>query len=138
MSRSTNLDPADTDTDYDIYVKDLVSGELTLASVSDAGVDGNNRSEAPSLSGDKPRSFQSEATNLHAKDTDNGSDVYVKNLVNGHLRLASTSDAGVKGNAASLIPELAVDGTNRVRVPNRGHQPGPRRQRRRDQGLGHR
>ncbi len=47
-----NLDPADTDSIYDIYVKDLATGNITLASTSDTGVKGNGDSYFIVLSAD--------------------------------------------------------------------------------------
>ncbi len=112
-SFASNLDPVDTDTSSDVYVKDLVTGDITLASTSDAGVKANNDvSQAPSLSADGTKvAFSSQATNLDPVDTDTSSDVYVKDLVTGDIALASTSDAGVKANGQSLEPFLSVDGT---------------------------
>src|SRR5437773_2464689 len=52
FSQATDLDPADADTEWDVYVKNLSTGELTLASTSDGGVKGNGSSFAPSLSAD--------------------------------------------------------------------------------------
>ena len=44
-SSATNLDPADTDSVVvDVYVKDLTTGDITLASTSDTGVKGNGDS----------------------------------------------------------------------------------------------
>lgn len=51
-SGATNLDRADTDALYDIYVKDLVSGDITLASTTDAGTTGNKGSYRPTITGD--------------------------------------------------------------------------------------
>ena len=70
QSIATNLDPADTDADYDVYVKDLTTGDLTLASTSDAGVKGNSSSFAASLSAVGTKvAFLSVATNLDPADT---------------------------------------------------------------------
>ena len=111
-SSATNLDPADTDGVLDVYVKDLTTGDLTLASTSDAGVKGNGSSFKPALSADGTKvAFYSAATNLDPADTDGLGDVYVKDLVTGDLTLASTSDAGVKGNGDSFEPSLSADGT---------------------------
>jgi Ca2+-binding RTX toxin-like protein len=81
-SFASNLDPADKDSIQDIYVKDLVSGDLTLASTSSAGVKANgDGSTTPHLSADGTEVvFDSEATNLDLADTDTFSDVYVKDL----------------------------------------------------------
>jgi Tol biopolymer transport system component len=116
LSRATNLDPADTDTGYDVYVKDLGTGDLMLASTSDTGVKGNNSATNPplsSLSADgRVVAFHSSATNLDAGDLSNENDVYVKNLDTGDLTLASTSDTGVKGNGGSGDPSVSDDGTH--------------------------
>jgi hypothetical protein len=110
-SQATNLDPADTDTIYDAYVKDLSTGNITLVSTSDTGVKGNGHTSSPSLSDDGTKvAFISEATNLDPADTDTFDDVYVKDLSTGNITLASTSDTGVKGNGHSL-GSLSADGT---------------------------
>jgi uncharacterized repeat protein (TIGR01451 family) len=114
QSSATNLDPADTDSLYDVYVKDLVTGDITLASTSDSGVKGNNNSTSfnLSLSADGARvAFYSDASNLDAADSDAISDIYVKDLTTGDLILASTSIAGVKGNSYSIFVVLSPDGT---------------------------
>jgi uncharacterized repeat protein (TIGR01451 family) len=111
-SFSTNLDPADGDRRLDVYVKDLATGDLVLASTSDGGVKGNAHSGNPALSADGTRvAFYSSATNLDPADTDTLSDIYVKDLVTGDLALASTSDAGIKGNGTGGLPFLSADGT---------------------------
>jgi Tol biopolymer transport system component len=117
VSNATNLDPADTDSHYDVYVRDLTTGALTLASIDDTGVKGNQDSgdpyglTRPSLSADGTRvAFDSFATNLDPRDGDTHSDVYVKNLVTGKLKLASINDAGTKANRAAGSPSLSGDG----------------------------
>jgi uncharacterized repeat protein (TIGR01451 family) len=108
---SNNLDPADGDLLPDIFVKDLVTGDIVLASTSDAGVKGNNESLLPAISGDGGRvAFTSKARNLDPADTDTTEDIYVKDLVTGDIVLASTSDAGLKGNGSSIEATLSADG----------------------------
>ena len=110
-SNATNLDPADTDSFVDIYVKDLITGDLTLASTSDSGVKGNNHSFNPSPSPDGTVvAFHSSATNLDPADADGILDVYVKSLTTGELTLASTSEGGDKGDGDSYVPTLSTDG----------------------------
>jgi Tol biopolymer transport system component len=46
VSAGSNLDPADTDSTYDVYLKDLTDGTLTLVSQTDAGVKGTQGSQA--------------------------------------------------------------------------------------------
>ena len=111
-SSATNLDPLDSDTLLDVYVKDLASGDLVLASTSATGVKGNGTSSGPMLSGDGTMVvFTSGATNLDPADTDSDADVYVRNLLTGDLILASTSDTGEKSNDFSTATSIAADGT---------------------------
>jgi uncharacterized repeat protein (TIGR01451 family) len=111
-SRATNLEPnADTDTINDIYVKDLATGEVKLASTSDAGIKGDNSSVEPAISADGTRvAFRSFAANLDPADTDSVSDIYAKDLTTGDTILASASDLGSKGNAGSFRPAISGDG----------------------------
>ena len=98
-------------------------GELTLASTSDAGVKGNGESIEVSVSADGTKvAFVSSATNLDPADTDSSKDVYVKDLTTGDLALASTSDAGVKGNDESSLAS-ALGRWDEGRVHLLGHQP---------------
>lgn len=111
-SEATNLDPADSDMIRDIYVKDLVSGDIILASTSDTGVKGNGESRNATLSADGTTvAFESKATNLDPADTDVRWDVYVKDVTGGDIALASTSDIGIKGNDDSAEPSLSADGS---------------------------
>jgi Tol biopolymer transport system component len=112
VSTATNLDPADIDTGMDVYVKDLVSGNLTLVSTTFSGAKGTDNSLFPSVSGDGTKvGFASFAINLDPADTDNVMDVYVKDLVTGNLTLVSTTSSGVKGNGSSDRPSLSADGS---------------------------
>ncbi len=80
-SIAINLDPADSDSSVDVYVKDLVTGDIVLASASDSGVAGNSFSDRPFLSADGGTvAFGSQWTNLSPADTDTLSDIYVKDL----------------------------------------------------------
>jgi hypothetical protein len=110
-SDATNLDPADTDDKADIYVKNVSTGVLTLASVTAAGVKGNGNSGTPTLSANGNRvAFASLALNLSPLDPDAVKDVYMKNVMTGELKLVSTSDTGVKGNGDSFDPHISGDG----------------------------
>ena len=122
-SSANNLDPADGDSEFDVYVKDLITGDLTLVSTSTAGTKGNDDSFfSDSSAAEDPHvepfsrdgtavAFMSNATNLDSDDTDSTLDIYVKDLASGVLTLASTSDAGVKANGANESPSLTFDGT---------------------------
>jgi Tol biopolymer transport system component len=111
-SFATNLDPADTDAFADVYVKDLVTGQITLASTADDGTKGDGNSFRSSLSADGSLvAFESTATNLDPADNDVARDVYVKDLVTGNITVVSTTGEGIKGNLDSFRASLAADGT---------------------------
>lgn len=110
-SAATYLDPADTDELTDVYVKDLQTGQLFLASTSGSGVKGDGASQSPALSGDGATvAFTSGATELDPADRNRLVDVYAVDLCSGELRVVSTSDDGVIGNAGSGNPALSTDG----------------------------
>ena len=110
-SSSTNLSPTDTDSINDIFVKDLHSGEITLASVGSSGAKANGSSFHASISGNGQFvTFSSSATNLVGGDTDGQADVYVRDLINGTTRLVNTTTAGIKGNAVAYDPTISDDG----------------------------
>ncbi len=97
------------DFDYDIYVKDLVSGELTLVSSSDSGVNGNGESRHPAISADGTKvAFESSANDLDPADNDSFFDVFVKDLITGDLTLVSRSTTGTKGNDHSYFSASAA------------------------------
>ncbi|MGH8901929.1 MAG: TolB family protein [Egibacteraceae bacterium] len=111
VSTSTNLDPADSDSLPDAYVKNLETGKLTLASIGNDGQKADAGSEHPALSADGSRvAFTSRARNLDPSDHDDVADVYVKDLETGKLTLASTSSAGRKADVDSISPALSGDG----------------------------
>ena len=118
-SQATNLDPVDTDLEWDVYVKDLVTGDLQLATTSDTGekVDPPGNA-APTrllgISGDGTSvAFATEAMNLDSADTDSWLDVYVKDLTTGDVVLASTDADGVRpfGFGTGATASLSFDGT---------------------------
>ncbi len=115
VSYASNLHPGDTDYTADIYVKDLNTGEIWLASTSAAGVKATGSNSDPALSGDGTRvAFASAASNLHPKDPDSLWDIYVKDLVTGELWLASANQKGVKSDKSSFKPDLSGNGARVV------------------------
>src|SRR5262249_42137462 len=112
QSSADNIDPGDTDSDIDIFVKDLTFDDTSLVSTSTAGVKSDNGNFFPSIAPKGKRvAFSSFADNLDPADTDTVEDIYVKVLGSGTLLLASISRAGVKANAASTQPSLSSTGT---------------------------
>ncbi len=110
-SAASNLHPGDTDSNLDVYVKDLASGEIWLASTGAKDAKSNGYSMQPSLSGDGTRvAFTSSATNLHPKDKDAAADIYVKDLVTGEVWLASSTKAGKKADGQHGRPDISGNG----------------------------
>lgn len=109
-SLAANLVPYDTNNVSDIFVKDLVTGTVQRASVTDLGVDGDSPSHSPSLSADARRvAFWSEATNLVEGDTNGRPDVFVKDLPKEEVwRL--TGPAPLEASGDNLYPALSADG----------------------------
>src|SRR4029079_2192173 len=113
QSTASNFDLVDADGTSDVYVKNLTTGDITVASTSDAGVKSNAHSIEPSLSADGTRvAFSSAATNLDPADTNVSWSLYVKNVVTGDITLASTTDNGVRGNLYSFGASLSGDGND--------------------------
>ena len=71
--------PGDTNACSDIFVHDRGTGHTTRVSVDSAGGQGNDSSNAPSISADgRYVAFYSYADNLVAGDTDGDTDVFVR------------------------------------------------------------
>ncbi len=103
FSDASNLDPAHTNAFMDVFVKDLVTGDLTLVSPSTREPRETATAQVFTSADGTRVAFLSTATNLDPGDTDTCWDVYLKNLVTGEIILASTSDGG-QGKQRQLLP----------------------------------
>ena len=123
-TNATNLNPNDTDTVWDMYLKDMFTGQLTLVSTSINGVKGNqncvssspNTPDGPEyLSGGDVSSngrfvvFDSRANNLVPSDNNNQSDVFLKDLQTGQIILLPNIIGGTP-SGGSFLPRLTPDG----------------------------
>lgn len=108
-STGTNLDAADTDSSFDVFVRDLAAGQTRLVS-RNSGAAGAKQSgvAAPGLiSPDGGHVlFWTAATNLDPADTDNNGDLYTRGLESNVTRLVSraTGATGAKGNGETFVP----------------------------------
>ncbi len=108
FSNSSNLLPGVSGDN--IYVKDLQTGELHLASSNEDGVQGNGLSAGGNISADgRYVAFRSHSTNFLPGV--NSGQIYVKDLHTGKLHLASSTQDGVQGNDSSNSgTTLSADG----------------------------
>jgi Tol biopolymer transport system component len=110
-STATNLVIGDTNTVYDIFLRDLLTGVTTRESVDSAGVQGNSNSAWPSISSDgRFLAFHSTATNLVTGDANGTWDIFVRDTHNGLTTRASVDSAGLPGNSSSTNPSISADG----------------------------
>lgn len=94
-----------------VYVKDRVLGAIDRVSVAGDGTPGNGRSSAASISEfARYVAFTSNATNLVAGDSNDASDVFVRDRTSGTTTLISRSTAGGPGNADSTAGVISANG----------------------------
>ena len=112
-SFATNLDSRAADGFAEIYVKDLVSGHVTLASTDDGGIAAaNNDSFDPFLSADGTKvAFWSAATELGPANTNPIDNVYVKDLTTGDSRSHPPTARACMGTAAASSRPSPPTGT---------------------------
>ena len=102
----------DTDGLNDVFVFDISTGVLSRVSTPPGGGNANGVSDSPAFSGDgRFLAFRSFASNLVADDTNQSSDIYVRDLDTGGLVLISRRpDNQQAGNGGSGRPVLSGDG----------------------------
>src|SRR5207249_1491661 len=93
----TNLVTGDTNARVDIFVNDRTTGATTRVSVTSGGAQSNGDSREPVISQDgRFVSFESNATNLVAGDTNARVDVFVNDRNTGATMRVSVSSAGTQ------------------------------------------
>ncbi len=111
-SSATNLVPTPSNGKSQVYVKDMLTGLVTRASVDASGVAGNDHSGIPSLSGNgNVVAFRSEAANFSPLATSHSSQVFVRDLELATTTLASVTSTGtIFAAKPSTSPGLSFDG----------------------------
>jgi Tol biopolymer transport system component len=116
FSTYSALDPVDSDSFRDVYVRDLVTHETILVSRASgpAGVKSNRESMEPDISADgRFVVFSSIATNLAADDGDTIQDIFLRDLEKNVTELVSRATGAGKSNAGCAMPRVAAGG-NRI------------------------
>jgi Tol biopolymer transport system component len=114
-SSSPGLMDGDDDSVSNIYVKDMATGALTLASVADNGTPSHVSCGSPVISDDGTRVAFVCFGSLDAADpgTFLVSQVYERDIAHGHTYLVSrASGLGAAGDQASGDPTIDADGTH--------------------------
>src|SRR5688572_28974634 len=89
----------------------LIVTDIERISTTATGTQTNAGSFAGVLSPDSTKLlFSSDASNLVAGDTNNTSDVFVKDLVTGAVTLISGTPGGAVGDSNSELAEFSPDG----------------------------
>jgi Ca2+-binding RTX toxin-like protein len=112
VSTASNLTANDTNGAVtDVFVRNVAAGTTTLVSVSTGGGSGDNQSSGASISGNgRYVVFQSDATNLVAGDTNNTTDIFVRDLLTNTTTRASTATDGSQSNDLSGQAVISADG----------------------------
>ena len=111
-SAATNLVANDTNNTVDAFVRDRQTGTTERVSVSSSGTQGNQGSgETLSISADgRFVTFVSAATNLVANDTNNTSDVFVRDRQTGTTERVSVNNSGTQANGYTDQSSMSADG----------------------------
>jgi Tol biopolymer transport system component len=109
-SYAANLVPGDTGGKLDVFVRDRQQGTIQRVSITSSGVQGNDKSEAPSISSDGRRvAFASFAANLVTADRNASEDIFVYDrqtlaptLVSRSAGLTNAAGGGLGGNPTDV------------------------------------
>jgi len=112
VSEAEDVLAADTNGVRDVFVRNLMTGDIVLVSLETNGVvSGNAASIDAAISGNgRYVAFSSAADNLVPNDTNHAQDVFVRDLQTGTTALASVSTNGAAGDHDSFSPAIGADG----------------------------
>jgi len=115
-SIATNLAPGDTDPSFDVFVKDLRTGETALISAPAKGAKTGNLSQGLSLSGDGSAvAFYSFASDLVGGDTNGQADVFLsQNPLFAHPGGIDEVRAGVSYTLGDYLERLTLTGAANI------------------------
>jgi Tol biopolymer transport system component len=112
LSKATNLGPAKLDAEvFDVFLRDLLEHRTTLVSRASDGAAADAGSGAPAISADgRVVAFESDATNLDARDADALTDVFARDVRAGTTTLVSGPGTAPR-TGTSTEPSVSADGT---------------------------
>ena len=110
-STATNLVVGETNNKSDVFVRDRLTEITTRISVNSTGNQGSFDAFNPAISADgRFVAFESNSTNLVAADTNNISDIFLHDRLNGTTTRISVGSTGQEGDRPSLNPSISADG----------------------------
>lgn len=110
-SGASNLVAGDTNGAIDVFVFDYAEAGLERVSRSSASLQGNRASHSPTISANgRWVAFSSRASNLVAGDTNDQSDIFVRDRMSGTTTRVSVASNGDQGDGASYQPAISGDG----------------------------
>ena len=126
VTTKARLVPTDVNGFWDVYIRDLVSNTTTLVSVSSLGAQGDNSSGGPgfgqiAISSDGQRVvFSSMSTNLVAGDTNQRTDIFLRDLQAGTTSRMSVTSAGFTDPRRRLSDDLRRRPVGRIQLERGG------------------
>ena len=109
-SDAANLVQGDQNGTTDVFRHDRDTGETILVSVSSSGGQGDSSSHAPAISADGRFIVFHANSSLAPEDTNQQTDVYVRDVQAGTTALVSIGFDGSAGNNTSFIQDISGDG----------------------------
>ncbi len=110
-SWGSNLVPDDTNLASDIFVRDLITGQIERVSVASDGTQSNGESYSATLSGrGQWVAFRSVATNLVPDDSNGRGDIFLHDRQSRQTMRVSVAFDGTEANGESHTPVLSADG----------------------------
>ena len=110
-SKATTLVAGDTNSAFDIFVRDRQLGRTERVSVSTGGVQGDLDSEVPWISADgRFVAFMSEAATLIGGDTNGAVDIFVRDRQLGTTERVSVATGGGQAGDRSYGPSISANG----------------------------
>jgi Tol biopolymer transport system component len=109
---ATNPIPSQFPAHLNVFLRDRLNGTTALVSWNRSGTGGGNGDSVPAGISTNGRYalFESSASDLLAGDTNNTSDVFMRDLANGTTLLVSVSTNNGVGKGASRNPVMTPDG----------------------------
>jgi len=119
VSLASDLVPGDTNSRYDVFVHDRLTGAMERVSVASDGTQGNDNSGTDSPTANmnitisangQYVAFASAASNLVGDDTNGRWDVFLRNRAAGTTERVSLTNGGLQANSHSWFPSISADG----------------------------